>query len=237
MKTITKLSVLLFLALGMSACDPFDIKGSGALVNEVRNPSDFDQVSISVPGKIRLQKGPDYQVDIQIESSLVPYLETEVRNGRLDVYFSRNTYDVDDLEITITAPDFKGIDVSGSAALLCEDQLSGDVLDLNVSGSGSMLLNNILLTTVQSKISGSGAITLKGVAEHLEANISGSGNLEALDCPVKTADLTISGSGSIRCEVYDQLKANISGSGCVYYKGSPVLDVSTSGSGKVKKMD
>jgi hypothetical protein len=232
LKGILPLSLL---ALLLSACEPWGVRGDGPLVDETRNLEDFDRVHVSIPGKVKLVIDTVFKVDIQIEESLAPYLETEVRNGRLDIYFSRNTRDVDDLEVTVHMPALEEISLSGSGDIDANDTLEGQKLRLDVSGSGSIDLNAALFNEIHTNVSGSGDIDVSGLADHLEAHVSGSGKVDALDCPVKTAEVHISGSGQVYCRVSDELKARISGSGTVWYEGSPQLDVSVSGSGKVVK--
>ncbi|MEZ4917902.1 MAG: head GIN domain-containing protein [Saprospiraceae bacterium] len=229
------LALSVFTLLFTAACDPLGIKGEGAIVIETRDQDDFDQVSMSVRGDIYLHTDSIYRVVIQVEESLLPYLETEVRSGRLDIYFSRNVYNVNDLRIDVYAPNYTGMELNGSGDLISQDALSGDKLQVELSGSGSMLVQNVNFATIKTKTSGSGDMKVEGVADHLESTISGSGDVHALDLPVQTADISISGSGSVRCWVSEHLQATISGSGDVWYDGNPSLDVNISGSGKVRK--
>ena len=234
MKTLFP-AALAALSLTMIACDPVGIRGKGDLVHETRELDDFHALSVSLSGEVEVVKGSEFRIDIQVEENIMPYLETEVRNGRLDVYFSRNVWDVDDLRITVTVPNLDAIDLSGSCEIVAKDSLSGENLDLRVSGSGDIEIRQLQFEKVSVHISGSGEIELTGIADDLEADVSGSGDLHAFDCPVKTADLSVSGSGNIQVTVSETLKADISGSGDVLYQGNPVLDVQTSGSGRVRK--
>lgn len=84
------------------------------------------------------------------------------------------------------------------------------------------------------KISCSGSINLdKGSADELDARISGSGKLSAEAFEVNEFSAGISGSGGVRITVKDELDARISGSGKIYYHGSPRVNSTSSGSGKV----
>jgi hypothetical protein len=49
----------------------------------------------------------------------------------------------------------------------------------------------------------------------------------------KSADISVHGSGHTSITVTDQLKAGIFGSGNIYYWGSPSVNLSINGSGKV----
>ncbi len=234
MRTIALLVLPAFMFF--TACDPTAIKGSGDIVKEVRNEKDFNGLDVSIPGKVVIHSGTAFKVEVQVEENLLPYLKTDVEAGKLHIYFSYNVRDVDNLVVTVTMPELTSVDLSGSAVLVSNDVFSGQLLDLNVSGSGNIQLSHIDYNKEAAEVSGSGHIGLSGEAIVLEASISGSGQLDALNCPVKNADAHISGSGSVKLNVSDLLKANISGSGDVMYTGNPVVVADISGSGSVQKI-
>ena len=181
--------------------------------------------------------GPTCKLEIRGEESALPYLETEVKNGKLHVYFSRNVYDVDHLVITVTAPAFAAFDIDGSASVVAHDPLDGASLHIDIFGSGSVALHDVAYDQAWLDLSGSDDVLLKGsVVQNIDFEVSGSGNLDALDCPTPKANVEVSGSGQVKCQVQEALRARVSGSGDVFYAGNPVLDVEISGSGKVRKL-
>jgi len=238
-KSILIPSLLLsaFSSLFFTACDWGGTRSEGSIVTETRSANDFHALDISVPGKVIVHTGPAYKVEVQAEETAMPFLETEVKNGSLHIYFSKNVYNVDDLLITVTAPAFDAFDLSGSAEVVATDPLDGSSLDVEISGSGDFDLTDVFYDRIDLKVSGSGDVLLKGIAtESMNYTVSGSGSLEALSCPTPKATVKVSGSGTVRCQVLDYLRATVSGSGDVLYMGSPELDVTVSGSGKVKKI-
>ncbi|MEZ4941227.1 MAG: head GIN domain-containing protein [Saprospiraceae bacterium] len=239
-KNMQKVPALIFLALltwTFSACDDvLGIKGKGDLVTEVRDVKNFHAVDIATNGQLELRVDSVFHVEVTCEESIIPYLVTLNDNGTLKIHFDRDVYDVDNLKITVSAPAWAGVEISGSVNVDVPDAISGDKLDLRISGSGNMKIFNANFNEIQTLITGSGDISIDGIADHLKCTISGSGNLDALGCPVLTADVTITGSGDVRLEVSESLQVTISGSGNVEYRGNPSLNSSISGSGKVRKI-
>jgi hypothetical protein len=237
-KPFLRAIALLFLPafLLFTACDPDAIRGNGDLVTETRDEKDFVGLDISVPGKVVVQQGAAFEVEVQVEENLLPYLKTEVKSGDLHVYFSRDVRDVDDLLVTVTMPELSSVRLSGSVIFESSGSFAGDVLDLNLSGSCIAEMGNASYSKISLELSGSGHIELRGEATVLDASLSGSGHLDALSCPVETADIRLSGSGSAKVDVSDTLFAKISGSGEILYAGDPVVDTEISGSGRVKKI-
>lgn len=222
-------------ALLVTSCDPALI-GSGAILSETRDVKDFTGLHISVPGDVSVTQSDTFSVQIQAEENLLPYLETERKGNELHIYFSRNVRDVDGLRITITMPNLKNVQLSGSAEMLTHGTFEGATLNLGVSGSGSLMLDDMQFPYIAANVSGSGEIGLRGQTEELDIQVSGSGEVDALHCAGKVGDVHVSGSGSVWLTVSDLLKAHISGSGNVWYEGNPALDTHISGSGKVRKL-
>jgi len=219
----------------VASCDPMLI-GSGAILTENRDVEGFTGLHISVPGDVRVNQGDMFHVQVQAEENLLPYLETERNGNDLHIYFSENVHDVDGLRITISMPKLKNVQLSGSAQMETNGTFSGGTLNLGVSGSGSLMLDDMVFPYIAANVSGSGEIALRGQTEELDIHVSGSGEVDALHCAAKTGDVHVSGSGSVWLTVSDLLKAHISGSGNVWYEGNPVLDTHVSGSGKVRKL-
>ena len=224
-------------ALFITACDPTAITGNGDVLTETRNEKDFKGVEASVPGEIHITRGQTFNVSVKAEENLLPYLETEVKNGSLHVYFSRSVRDVDHLEVEITMPELKNIQLSGSAELHTHGNFTGGTLNLGVSGSGEMNLDDFGYEYVAANVSGSGKIQIEGAgAEELDANLSGSGMIDAVQFPVKRAEVHVSGSGNIKLTASEKLIAHVSGSGHVRYEGDPAVEKHISGSGSVTRL-
>ena len=77
-------------------------------------------------------------------------------------------------------------------------------------------------------------VTLAGTNDQaqLDATITGSGSMKADELSVGSAGITITGSGSARVNVLKELETNITGSGSVQYKGNPLINAHSTGSGK-----
>lgn len=238
MQKLPALIFLALLALGFTSCsDLLGVKGKGDLVTEVRNVTPgFHAVDIATNGQLELRVDSVYYVEVRCEETIIAYLETINDKGVLKIHFDRDVYDVDHLKIIASAPSWDGIDISGSVDVVVPDPISGDKLDLSISGSGDMQIFNADFNEVDGTITGSGNIVVDGIADHLQCTISGSGNFDALDCPVLTADVTITGSGNVRVDVSETLKVTISGSGDVEYRGNPVVTKNITGSGSVRKI-
>ncbi len=233
-KAIVALAALTF-AVGIQSCRKID--GHGPVITETRDVSNFSGINVGLDGYVHYAQGNEYKVEIHAQKNIVDAIETPVKEGELQVRFDRHKIvgHHDRIDIYVTAPEVNSFDVNGSADVDVPGAFHPQNLNMNVSGSGSITINDLRANYIYSKISGSGDVAvISGIANQLKTDISGSGSINMLDVPVKTAETHTSGSGTTKVNVSESLDVHISGSGDVYYKGHPSLSVSISGSGKVK---
>ncbi len=207
-----------------------------AQVKERRDTDNFSAVSFGISGKVFIKQGSQLSVTLEGDQDLLDEVTTKVVNGKLlirkpDWRQARNKK----LTAYITMPEIDGLSMSGSGYLENEGSLNCNDLDISVSGSGSIRLDDLTADKINISISGSGSVLTEGSGADLaDIRISGSGSITAENFKLRDANVSISGSG--RCKIWaeDALSARISGSGSLYFKGDPNVDAKSSGSGRVK---
>lgn len=202
---------------------------------EVRKLDAFSGIGISISADVYYIPGNAHEITIEGDADDVDDLITQVKDGFLQVKYP-NSWQIrrSKLTIYITSKELEAVKISGSAKFEAGEPVTSEEMDLAMSGSGGIMFEKLDTEEVSVKISGSGKIQiLKGGADELDARISGSGKLNAESFEVNEFSAGISGSGGVRITVKEELDAKISGSGKVYYHGSPRVNSTSSGSGKV----
>lgn len=233
-------TALTLAALGLTGCDDDDvIRGRGDTVTKFRVVSTFDAVEVNGDFEVYLTQGPGQEVRLEGQENVLDAITTQIDGRELEIKFKPfvNVRNHKPIRVYITNPTLTGVELSGSSRAEGQTPWTVDNLNLRVSGSGSMALEVREANAVDSRISGSGTLSLSGDAEDFESEISGSGDVRAFSLVTKRADAKISGSGNCELTVTQSLNARISGSGNVRYRGEPVVNVSVSGSGKVTRVD
>jgi hypothetical protein len=209
------LSVLLLLT---TACSKERISGSGSVVTEDRQVNAFTKVSLKGPSFVYITKGNNFNVQVKAYGNLLPYFETRVVNGTLELGYKDDlSIRNENSEVYITLPVLNGLSIYGSG-------------DIETTGNFN---DN---PSFETSVYGSGNIEIReGAADNFSATIAGSGDVYAFGLSAKKANVEVSGSGNVRITAKDELKVKISGSGNIYYKGSPDISVNISGSGDVIK--
>lgn len=215
----------------------FCYKGDGNIVTEERAVSNFTEVALSMSGNVYVEQGSEYSCKIETSQNLLPIIETEVKNGVLEIDLKRHKCLKGDSELNVyvTAPLIEGLVLSGSGNIRAFNQLETSSMSISISGSGRIDLDSLQTQLLDASISGSGDMHITGVgnAMNQEISISGSGSVYALDFPTERSNISISGSGNCEVQVLDELNASISGSGNVRYLGTPKVSSQISGSGTV----
>lgn len=235
-KIVGLLTMMIFL---LSACAIGIVRGSGNLVTESRNVSNFDRVDLSGSGEVVITQSEAEALTVETDDNIMPYVTTEVRGGTLYLGLEARDFSripsPSRLRFTLSVKDLVGVDVSGSGDINAVS-LDTDRLDVNVSGSGDVRIDSLTAEEVEARISGSGEVNLAGQATGQDINISGSGKYRAGDLRAEAAEVVISGSGEATVWATESLDARVSGSGSVDYYGNPQTSFSSSGSGEIKSL-
>ena len=198
------------------SCKKDKVVGEGAIITEPRDVQNFYNVSVSGSTNVFITYGDAFDVKVKAYENIISILETKVLNGTLLVGFTKNVNN-DNSEVYITMPALSSVTTNGSG---------------NIDTKGSFLGMDYFTATT----AGSGAISIeKGSAKNYKISIAGSGDVKSFGFVTDQATVSILGSGDAEVFVAQKLNATLKGSGNVYYKGSPVVDVNTSGSGQVIK--
>jgi hypothetical protein len=232
----TKLALIIFFVLGMASA-------SLMAEEQSRKVDSFSEISLRVPGKLHLQQGQKQNLEIVAKPSTLEQIITEVKDGKLIIRFPNKDYFWRDfrsgeIEIFVTTAEISGLGVSGSGDIIGDGAIKVRTLDMGISGSGSIKLDDLTAERVKGTISGSGNILLAGekAAQDLSINISGSGSLKAMNFKADDVSIKVAGSGNVDVEAVKSLYVRLAGSGNVTYKGNPMIDQSIAGSGKVKNV-
>ena len=210
------LLILLTTTVLIFSCKKDKIEGGGTVITETRNVENFYNVSVSSATNVFITYGVAFDVKVKAYQNIISTLETKVQNGTLMIAFKNNVRN-DNSEVYITMPALLSVSTNGSG---------------NIDTKGNFLG----MEYFSASTSGTGMISIeKGSAKNYKVSISGSGDVKSFGFLTEQATITASGSGDAELLVTKNLKATLKGTGNVYYKGNPVVDATTSGSGKVIK--
>lgn len=233
-KRLLLVLLLLVTVLTVTACSTRIVRGSGDLITETRQVSNFDSIVLNGSGDVIITQGGSESLTIETDDNVMGHVTAEVEGRTLKLGFKPgvNIISYTRLVFNVGVDDLTGLSISGSGDIE-SDMLETDRLDAKISGSGDIQIADLTTGEVNAEISGSGEIDLVGDIAAQDVRISGSGNYLAGDVCSGSVRVSISGSGDATVCATETLDANISGSGSVNYYGRPSVNSSSSGSGDI----
>ena len=191
------------------------VAGSGKVVSEARNVSDFTSIMLLGSAHVEVTFGALESISVEADDNIVPLVETDVQNGQLVISNKSNANftTANPVRVNVTMNSIKGVTLRGS----------GNINISNVAGDG-----------LKISLPGSGNLTVTGTATTVDISLPGSGNIYCDRLKAKFATVTLNGSGNIEVFANQRLDANLRGSGTIHYGGNPAqISKNISGSGSI----
>lgn len=209
--------------------------GNGNVKKETRNPGIFTKVHSSGSADVEIMSGSNCAVTVEDDENLLPYLETNVENGTLNIRYQHGiSVSGDHAKIYITAPTLSGITTSGTSNITLNGVLqNSNKISFKTSGVGN-IDGEVDAPAVSVTISGTGTVKLNGHTKNFDCDISGVGHAACGNLESENTNVDVSGVGDAHVFASVHLSAKVTGAGSIYYRGNPQNpEIQTSGVGNV----
>ena len=259
MKTKGLLAIAFLLGIFFSVQAADHVKGNGKLSTKKITVGDYN--AIKIDGVIDFnyeQSDATPYLEVTVDENLHPYVNIDIKDRELTVSFKGAKVDHFTKFIAKTNSKWlKEVKAAGNANFMINSKLTGDELkikansnclvqlkekveigklDLNVSGSANMVVNNLQADKLECSINGSGTINLKaGKAGEADYSITTDGEIMAFGVAVPEVNCKITGKGSAQVHPTENLKATIVGKGNIRYKGPTAVQQKVIGKGTVEE--
>lgn len=212
--------------------------GSGNIVSENRAMQNFTGVNIGGPFEATIQNGPSFKVRVEADDNIISDIKTEVRNGKLKVYFEdrvnlRNAT----MKIYVEAPSIENVDASAAADVETAGILKGENRVTFHSSSGAKLDATVDAPDVEAEASSGSHLILRGKTRQVETHASSGAELDADELLSENARADASSGASIDVHASVRLNAEASSGASVDYRGNPTVSSKASSGGSIKKLD
>lgn len=228
------MSLVALMAMTMTSCLSMNF-GNGSAdktptqvtqIGQVTTMQAFDVVDNAGAFKVIYEQGPEYSVRVEASEQALKEMTVYVKDHELHISKSvtKPTVEFKNVKLYVTSPDIKRIDLAGSGLFTASQpiQVAHD-LNVDIAGSGSVLLVAVKCVNSDMEIAGSGNIEIGNMeVTDAKADIAGSGNIALGTMICNKLNIDIAGSGDVNCDsitAYD-VNTSIAGSGDVYLKGT-----------------
>ena len=222
--------------------NPGGVSGSGARESYNINTGIFNGINIEASMDVHYYSStadyPAGTVILEVQPNLRDIILIENKNDVLHVSSSERINFISSLTpvLRIYIPVINSVRFSGAGNFIAHDTIVTSEFSMQISGAanGSMDLE---LEKLSVGMSGAGRFSISGTAAHTDFQIMGAGELNALDFTTNGANISISGAGTVRLSVINELSVSASGMSNVVYRGSPSLELNTSGMVNIRRID
>lgn len=236
MKLMLSFSFSTIFLLILSGCTIVEtaVRGSGNVVSQEMDLSDFTKINASHAFKVDIRQGDQYSVVIRVDDNLVDDLDVFVQGDTLRIQFDPNRLPLRaTMEADITMPELTGVELSGASDGTIHSFSSSKDFRADISGA-SKLSGDFETGDARFDISGASDVRLEGSGKNLIVEASGSSDLDLANFAVEDADIRVSGSSKAEVNVNGTLNVDASGASDVHYTGNPSLgNIESSGSSSI----
>ena len=211
------------------ATAPGVLQGSGNVATEERPVSGFDRVSLGGVGDVFVTQGEGESLTVEADDNLMPYIETEVRNGTLILKFADEVRQKDirptkTIKFNVRMKEVAGLEIGGVGDIHASS-LDADNLELVIGGVGDINAPSLDAEHLELVIGGVGDIDIDSVTvDDLEVLINGFGDVIINSLTADRLELVINGSADINVKSLnvEKLVTDLNGAGDIALAGQVV---------------
>lgn len=240
MKGLTKiLFCLLIIATGCSKDSPFEsLKPLGKTTTEVRSITSFNAIQANNDVNVIITQDSSFEVKVEAPENMQDKITAEI-DGTTLVLRNKNkfkwahNYEKQTVKIYVKVPYLKDIANLGIGKITATNTISGTgIVDVTVRSAGDLELT-MIYDEIFVHMNGSGDITLSGNTQNFQANNQDNGFLNCGNLISSYGFLYTRTTGNCFMNITNLFDLNIVGRGDVYLKGSPTINSTITGSGKL----
>jgi hypothetical protein len=211
------------------------VYGNNHVVKKTRETGKFTGLKVSSGIDVYLQQSDNESIAVEADENLHEYIETEIRDGILNVYTEANIREAEMKRVYVTMKEIRSLKTSSAGDIIGETPVKTDKIELSASSAGNIKLE-VYAKEIEADISSSGDVTLSGEADILDASLSSAGDLNAYGLEVREADISASSAGDADVNVSERLRARASSAGDINYRGNPkYIDAHSSSAGGIHR--
>jgi len=248
-KAIVAVLVVVLLTSGLLvSCGGIKVEGSGNLINETFEFSDFTEVKVENGFEVEVSQSSAFSVEITVDDNVLEHIEVSKSGNTLRIKPKSNRlFRSVTMRATITMPDLYKIELSGGSeadiasfnsshdlsvrlsggshmnSLISPSDITVGDADFNLSGGSHVTLSGITVGDAGFNLSGGSHVTLSGLAANLDVKGSGGSHFNLEDFSVSNADVSLNGGSHAIVNVDGTLNVDLSGSSEVIYIGQPTM--------------
>ena len=229
------------------------IIGSGNLITQEMDFTDFTKVEISHVFQAKVTRSDSFSVAITVDDNLLEYVVVRKSGNTLRIYLKAGyAYIGTTKMVEITMPKIDKLSLSGASQGEVSGFRSSDSLEFEASGASYLNINDlkagdtgfeisgashisgsIEISEGRFNVSGASSINLEGFASDIFIEVSGASQADLANFPVSNATVSISEASVAAINVSGSIDGDVSGASRLIYLNDPALTIEMSGDSTV----
>lgn len=189
-------------------------------VTEKRETLPFFGISVDNGINVYLNYGPQARIEVQAEAKVLPHIQTDVRNGLLNVFVNGHTSSNRPINVYVTYQNLSQIHASTAAKIWINSPLKNNSTHIQSSTGSQITIRQI--DTDFLYIESSAKIQLTGNAGLLNAQIN-SGEIDAAQLIVDRCQAKLLHNAFLSLHVLNEINANLSENANLKIFGQPKI--------------
>jgi hypothetical protein len=205
---------------GLSSCVFHCVKGSGNIITDSRQLSDFNKINIEGGFKVILKQDSSLGLKITADDNILKYIKVSVDDHRLHVYSNKSFCNTGELTLNIGVKNLEEIKGSGAVDISADGKIVAKDINFKFSGASKVTME-LNAANVTTRSSGATELNLKGQATSHYIDLSGVGKVHAFDFVVGSYEIHTTGAGNCEVNVLNAINVHSTGASEVRYRGNP----------------
>jgi hypothetical protein len=183
---------------------PRTIAGSGVIVSQARSVPGFTAVTVAGPLRLLLEQAGTESLVVTTDDNVIPFVQSEVRDGRLYLGLVPDT------------------SLTRISEIVCRVTLR-ELRDLDASGAARTELRGIDAARLAVHLSGAVVGSASGAVDQIHLDVSGASRWSAGELRGRAVTSDISGASYGLVRASHSLVARVNGVSTLEYLGDPVV--------------
>ena len=202
---------------------------------ETRTIEPFTGLSVGESITVYLTKGSSNQARIETSGVNTDKVVLDNSGRTLHVHMKSGSWRSFNATVYLEFEELEELEVSSSADVIGKSTISGDELEIEVSSSGSAVID-VDVNRLDIDVSSSGKLEISGQADSQRVDANSSGKVFGFGLQSKSVRAQASSSGKIELSVSGELEAEANSAGRIRYEGAPdKLYVNSNSGGSIRK--
>jgi len=176
------------------------VKGSGNVITQSRDHSDFHAVEVSNAIQVEITAQKDFAIEVQADDNIAPLVRTEVDGGVLKISCDKHYSSSTPVRVRVAAP---------------------NIDELEISGASNVSLAGIKNSDLNVEVSGASKLRVDGSTSDLKIEASGASKVDTSALASESCTVSTSGASNATVSAVVSLTADASGASHINYSGSP----------------